>query len=288
MLRTRLRAWKQLRTLLTVAALASFLLLMPSRFTAPARVLFNEALNPVQTGVFQGAGDLLAASGTLTEMFRRTDGERALAQEVTRLRNANAALAEQVRQQQLALKSAAGLQVKEFPFDAVHAPVSSYDSSAMSRSITVRAGKADGVAPGMAVAADGALVGLVVEAGRSQCRVRLITDPASAVPCRVSSSRAVCILQGTGGQALTVDWVDSDAFAEPADSVVTASLSIRPQAVPPIPEGLPAATVLRVERDPLRPLFLSVEAAPRVDLDRLEAVQVLIPRQEEPPGPARP
>lgn len=271
------RTWKQLKTFLTVTAVAAFLLLMPSRFTSPARVLFSETTGLLQTGVLQGTGELLAVSGTLTELFVKKDRERALTREVVRLRNANAALADKARRQKLQLESIARLNVKTSPIRALQARVSSYDASAMRRSITVRAGSTDGVGRGMAVAADGALVGIVQEVGLWQCRVRLITDPASAVPCRLSGTRTLCILQGTGGENCVVDWIDRDAFVEQGDTLVTASLTVNPRSELHIPDGLPAATVLQVQRDAMRPLFYAVKAAPRVNLNRLEGVEILIP-----------
>jgi len=260
-----------------LVVLAAFLLLMPSRLTAPLRVLFNEAVGPVQTAVYQGAGEALVATGTLTEMFRREDGERALAREAIRLRNERAALADRVRRLERDLRSAEKLISRELPVRAVRAPVASYDASAMHRSITVRAGRTDGVTPGMAVTALGALVGVVTEAGPSQSRVRLITDADSAIPCRLSRTRAVCILQGTGGETCRVDWLDRDSFVEKGDVVVTASLSVDGAGGLRIPDGVPAASVEEVTREAMRPIFLSVEAAPGVNLGRLEAVEVLIP-----------
>lgn len=271
------RTWKRLKLLVGLLVLAGFMFLLPSRFTAPARVLFNEAVGPIQTAVFQGAGEMVAASGTLSEMFLDKDRERALAHEVVRLRNKNAALAEKLIGQELRLRSMERLEAKEFGVRAVHAPVSSYDATAVHRSITARAGTTDGVGTGMAVTANGALVGVVVEAGPFQSRVRLITDPASALPCRLSRTRELCILQGTGGEKCIVDWISRDSLAEPGNVLVTTSLAVDSRGELRVPDGLPAATVTRVEADKMRPLFLAVKAAPRVNLNRLEGVEVLVP-----------
>jgi rod shape-determining protein MreC len=253
------------------------LLVLPSRFTAPARVLFNEAAGPVETGVFQQGGRALSASGTLADMFLQKDRERALSGEVERLRNENAALTDEARRLRDGLRSVEKLSLKGSAFRAVRAPVSSYDASAMRRSITVRAGSNDGVARGLAVTAGGAFVGVVNEVGASECRVRLITDPASGVPCRVSRTRSLCILQGTGGEECRAEWLDRDSFVEQGDLLVTTTLRVHERSGLQIPEGLPAASVLKVRPGDMHPLFLSVEAAPRVNLNRLEAVEILIP-----------
>lgn len=271
--------WKRLTLFLVLLGLAAFLFIMPSRFTAPARVLFNEAAGPVETGAFQAGGKALAASGTLAETFLKKDRERALAVEVERLRNENAALADQARRLSLKLDSVQKLALQDAAFRAVSAPVSSYDASAVRRSITARAGSSDGVARGMAAAAYGALVGIVTEAGPHECRIRLITDPASAVACRVSRTRALCILQGTGGEDCRVDWLDRESVVEKGDLLVTTMLEPAPGGELLVPDGLPAATVLSVEGDRMRPLFLSVEAAPCVNLERLEGVEIVVAEQ---------
>jgi rod shape-determining protein MreC len=277
---TARRTWQRLRLLAVLVGLAAFLLLMPSRFTAPARVLFEEAAGPAQTGLYQATGSALALSGTLTDPFLRQDRQRALEREVGTLRNEMAALQDELLRREQDLSSLRQANVREQDFHVLRAPVSSYDTSGTRRSIAARAGSRDGVGPGMAVANEGALVGVVIEAGPRQCRVRLITDPDSAVPCRLSSSRALCILQGTGSQACDVDWLDPDSFAEAGETLVTASLHVDGRSELRLPDGLPAATVLRVGRDPMRPAFLAVSATPRVNLERLEAVEVLIPGEE--------
>lgn len=282
MLRLSPKTWARLRLVVVLVAVAAFLFLMPRRFTAPARVLFNEAVGPAQTGVLQGTGHTLALTGTLTEMFFGEDREQALAREMTRLTNENAALSDELRRQKQDLASLRKLAAKELPFRAIRAPVASYDASAMHRSVTVRAGRSDGVASGMAAASEGALVGIVVEAGPRHCRVRLITDPDSAVACRLSRTRDLCVLQGTGGGTCAVDWVSRDGFVEPQDVLVTASLTARADSEVRVPDGLPAATVVEVRRDKMRPLWLAVKAEPRVNLNRLEGVDILIPETAPP------
>lgn len=271
---------RRLRLLLVLLAVSAFLFLMPARFTAPARVAFDEAAGPVQSAAYHAAGDALAASGTLSDRLLGGDRRRALRRELTRLRNRNAALQDAVKRERMRLESAEKLRVKRFRFRALRAPVSSYDASGVRRGIGVRAGSSDGVRAGLPVASRGALVGIVMRAGPRQSRVRLITDPRSAVPCRLGPDRSVCILQGTGGPVCRVVWVDREAFVEPGDTAVTASLDVEPRGDLRLPDGLPAARVLSAERSEMRPLFYDVRAEPLVDLRRLEEVEVLIPTDD--------
>jgi rod shape-determining protein MreC len=271
--------WERVRVFVVLMAVSAFLFLMPRSFTAPARVLLDETVGPIQTGVYQGSGELLARTGTVSEMYARRDREAALARQVRTLRNEAAALSYEAARRQQALDSIAELEVASLPVRAVRAPVSAYDASAVRRSISVRAGTRDGVAKGMAATSDGALVGVVMEAGPNHCRVRLITDPASAVPCRPATVRGLCILQGTGGPKCRAEWVDRDTFLEADDVLVTSSLQTTEASSLRIPDGVPAATVLSVTPDRMRPLFAEVVATPRTDLERLEAVEVLVPVQ---------
>ncbi len=276
------RAWERLRLLIALLAVSAFLFLMPARFTAPVRVVFEEAVGPAQTALYQGTGHALAATGTLTEMFLAQDRERALRRELVRLRNENALLAEELRGRQAALASVEALELRRFPVRAVRAPVAAYDTTAARQSISVRAGTRDGVGEGMAVTSMGALVGVVERAGPEQCRVRLITDPASVVPCRMARTRDLCLLRGTGGERCLADWLERDAFAEPGDKLVTTSLEVDPAPGLWTPAGLPAGTVQAVGPDRMRPLFLRVEVEPGVQLRRLEAVEVLVPGADAP------
>ncbi len=277
------RIWNRTKLLLSLTAVGAFLFLLPARFTAPARVLFNEAVGPAETAVYQGTGEILATTGTLTEMFLSEDRGRGLAREVRRLRNANVHLAEELMRRELRLRSMEKLELRRFPFRAVRAPVASYDTSAARRSVTVRAGRIQGVQPGLAAASDGALVGIVMEAGPLQCRVRLLTDPESVVPCRLSATRKLCILVGAAEPTFRVEWVDRDAFIESGDVLVTTSLKVEPAPGLALPDGLPAGTVKEVRPDPMHPLFYRVEAAPRVNLERLEEVEILVPEPEDRP-----
>jgi rod shape-determining protein MreC len=278
MRRASASTWKRLKLVLALLGLAGILLVLPSRFTAPARVLFNEAAGPLETAVFQQGGKALAATGTLADIFLQKDRERALSGEVEKLQNENAALSDEALRLRDALHSVENLSLKGSGFRALRAPLSSYDVSAMRHSITVRAGSRDGVRRGLAVTAEGALIGVVRETGPSECRVQLITDPESSIACRVSRTRTLCILQGTGGEVCRAEWLDRDSFVEQGDVLVTTTLRVNERGSPQVPEGLPAATVISVRSGDMHPLFLSVEAAPRVNVRRLEGVEVLVPQ----------
>lgn len=261
----------------SVIAVPLLLMFMPARLTAPFRVVFTEALGPLQQVAYEATGDALAATGTLSDMFFAQQRDRLLRKEVLRLQNELVLAEEKLKVQQTHIESAQGLVLKEVAFTAISASVTAYDSSPMRQSITVRAGTSDGVGKGMAVCAQGALVGVIEEVGPWRSRARLITDAASAVACRVSRTRGICILQGTGVDSLSVEWLDRHSEVRPGDVIVAACLGEMGQPPCMIPDGLPAAAVVSVGQNATELHFLAVTAQPRVNVSRLEAVQVLVP-----------
>ncbi len=276
------QALRRLKLAAGLVAASLVLLAAPSRFTTPLRVVFHEVTGPAETVVYGGAGDALATGGSLGDLVLGRDRDRALRGEVSRLRNENVLLAEELRRLHEGLRSADWLELASFAFRAVRAPVSGYDLSESRRSIGVRAGTRDGVRPGLLVASEGALVGVVQESGPRQCRVRLITDPGSVVACRLGPDREVCLLLGGGAGRCRVDWLGRDSEVRPGDVLVSASLDVGEGAsegtgTMDVPDGLPAGTVVSVRPDAMRPLFVEVWAAPRVELERLEYVEVLVP-----------
>jgi len=282
---TRMKLYKgqreRVKLLAALLAVPLVLFLLPARFTAPMRIVFTEAVGPLNGAAFNVSGDVLASSGTLRDMFLAQEQRRAFEKEITGLRNKLAAATEELRARQLRLESVEGLSVKEPSFFVLSAAVTAYDSSPSHRSITIGAGASDGVREGLAVCASGALVGLIVEVGPWHSRARLITDAGSAIACRVSRTRRLCIVQGTGGEKLNVEWLDRDSQVRVGELLVSARLAHVGEARCPVPEGLPTAAVVEVRRNAAEPLFLWVSAAPRVNLGRLECVEILVPKRED-------
>jgi len=273
------RLTRQLRARLTLVGYflgaAVLLFLMPARLTAPARTVFTQAAGPIEALAYGAGGDAVAAATTLREALLDRERDRLLAREVLRLRNENAELREALRRERMRSRGT-GISLSG-PFKAIGASVTSYDSSPMRRSITIAAGTRKGVRKGVAVVAMGAVVGTVVEAGQWLSRVRLITDAESLAPCRVSRTRDVCVLKGTGGPVCRVELIQKDASVKPGDVLVTAPQEELLERRPLMPPGLPVATILRVEPSRTDPLFLEVKAAPRVNVERLEVVEVIVP-----------
>ena len=166
-----------------------------------------------------------------------------------------------------------------FAARVLSAPVTAYDSSPMHQSITIAGGMREGVREGLAVCAAGAIVGKISEVGLWRSRVRLLTDAASSLPCRVQRTRDLCVLQGTGGGTCSVDWLDRYAGVQRGDVLVSAPVDELISRKPLIPAGLPVATVTLAEPGRAEPMFKHVTASPLVNVRRLEVVEVVVPAQ---------
>lgn len=261
-----------------VTGIALIMLLLPARFTAPARVVFTEAVAPAQGVVFRAAGDALATTGTLRDAFLARERERLQARRIEQLQSREERLRELILDRQRRLQSYERLDVQDFSFRALSSRVSAYDSTSMRRSIVIGAGSSDGVREGHAVTARGALIGTVREAGPWHSRVQLLTDGESRIPCRVQRTRDLCVLEGTGSALCSVEWVGRTSKVRAGDVLVSAPVEAALSEPPVLPAGVPAATIVQVRPGRTRPLFQEVTARPRVDTSRLEAVEVIIPR----------
>jgi len=277
MARVRAKLRRRLLLLAYTLGIALGMLLLPARLTAPARIVFTQALGPAEQLLFNAAGDAAAGAGTLRDALLASERSRALEQQVRRLRNERLVLREMLLDRQRRIESFERLRLAGARFRALSTQVTAYDARPMRRSICIAAGSRDGVRAGLAVCSAGAVVGQVVEVGPWYSRVRLITDAGSALPCRVQRTRELCILQGTGGVNCAVQWLSRDAQVRAGDVLVSAPMDRLLSARPLVPPGLPVAEVTLAEPGRDNPLFKHVRAAPLVNLRRLEAVEVVMP-----------
>jgi rod shape-determining protein MreC len=109
--------------------------------------------------------------------------------------------------------------------------------------VTIDAGRADGIRPDMTVISGGGLVGRVQSVTRNSAVVVLLVDAGSSIGARVAGSDEVGILSGTGRQdSLDFQLLDPLAQIQPGDALVTfGSRGGRPYA-----PGLPIGEVIDV------------------------------------------
>ncbi len=257
-------------------ALAAILLLLPARFTAPARTVFLQAGGPLLDGSYALAGDAAAAAGTLRDALIDQESARVSSRQLQDMESKNLLLRESLERLRARVEGYGALDLAQSQTVAVSADVISYDTTPGRSSIAVAAGRRDGLSGGEVVAAGGAVVGTVAEAGALYSRVRLLTDPATSLPVRSMRTRQLYVLRGKDGVRCVLEMADRDQDVRRGDILLTIPTPKAGAEDPLAPPGLPLARVVSVQADSKRPLSQKVDLRPVVDLDRLEIVLVLI------------
>ncbi len=211
----------------------------------------------------QPAAELLLNAGQLRSLSEENaDLRRAVARleaETAALREANVAAG-----QAAALVAAVGEESNRY----LRASVLLRDPAPARRGLLLDRGAADGVARGQPVLGAGAtLVGVVSEVDAHRARVRLLSDPDSAVTAVVQESRVPGALAGAPG-GLRLEFVPVGAPVRPGDLVLTSALGGR------LPGGLLIGRVTAVQSTG-QDLFESIEVEPLTDYARLEQVLIL-------------
>ncbi|HEV8321572.1 MAG TPA: rod shape-determining protein MreC [Myxococcota bacterium] len=137
--------------------------------------------------------------------------------------------------------------------------------------ISIAAGEAEGVEPGMPVVTPDGVAGTIAAVYGSTADVLLLTDPDSALDVLVGKGRAGGTLRGAGIEGEYLAVVDYVSRAEPitaGDLVVTSGLAGI------LPKGLAVGKVVRAEAPPDK-LFYQVTVAPAVDIATVEEVLVV-------------
>ena len=131
--------------------------------------------------------------------------------------------------------------------------------------MTIDRGTQDGIADGMPVVAPGGVVGHVIDVWRNGAKVRVLTDPDSAIAVRPVAHPVTGIAQGhEGSDEIFVDDFGAHAPVHKGDEVVTANI-----ANSVYPPDLPVGTVTAVDEQSAD-LGLSARIAPYVKVDELQ------------------
>jgi len=143
------------------------------------------------------------------------------------------------------------------------------DTSPAVQSIIIDKGADDGLQVGMPVESPRGLIGRIFRTAPNSSQVILITDNASAIPARLSNSRAAGILKGNGpGGNLTMDWIDLKFQVEVGEVVSTSGLG------GDFPEDIVIGRVTEVDRSEAK-LFQRAIVQPATDFDTLEIVFIV-------------
>lgn len=134
--------------------------------------------------------------------------------------------------------------------------------------ILIDKGTKEGIEVGMAVIAEGGLVGKVVEVSPYSATVQLIDDTSSGVASMIQSSRAEGIVNGGGDDTLHLNFIPKDVEVKPGDVVITSGLG------GVFPKGIIIGEVLIATVDSSN-VYQTIIVTPAVDPSKLEEVLVI-------------
>jgi rod shape-determining protein MreC len=157
-------------------------------------------------------------------------------------------------------------------FKAAHQELALIPANLLSQDITlifktaiIDKGANSGFHMDMPIISPAGVVGKVVSASPHTSQILLITDPNSAIPAVIESSRIKGIIKGRGGNLLNLDYVRSAENVKIGDCVITSGL------LGAFPVGLKIGYVSEVKRDVNR-IFADIIVRPCVEMDKIEGI----------------
>src|SRR5262249_8119488 len=142
------------------------------------------------------------------------------------------------------------------------------DSSPFLSYIIIDLGSDSQVARNEPVVTDSGLVGIVVEVNCCAAKVRLITDPDSALNASMQQSPDEGVAVGRFGGGVDLQYLSQQAQIKPGDIVLTSGLGGG------FPPGIVIGAVSAVQRQSFD-VLQSASITPGVDFNRLEIVLVI-------------
>lgn len=226
-----------------------------------------EVAGPVQSAITWVGDHVEYVFNSYFNLVKAAEENRQLKTELGRLRQQQAGM-EDLRLANIRLRAQLGL-ARRGQWPSVAAEVVAADYSGAFRTVIINKGSGDGISLHMPVAHVQGLVGRVVLVSPHYSKVLLIIDPNAGVDVLVQRTRTKGIIEGAGEKGLVLNYVESKNDVEVGDSLVTSGVA------GVFPKGLLVGTVTSVQSAG-RGVFKKVNAAPAVDFDRLEEVQVIL------------
>lgn len=265
MIRSRARTW-----LLLVFALAAIVMLAlhEAGQLQPVENVFQSVLGPIEravSGLFNGIGDLFGAVRDLRDLRERNaqleTQNQDLLTEIASLRN--------LQDENQILRQLLNFTQENPQYQYQTAAVIGRDPSPYLKFITLNAGSAQGLRPGMPVVTAGAvLVGRVDQVSLRSAKVQLLNDPSSAVNVRLQTSGVTGLVAGQQDGSLLMQFISLDAEIAPDDIALTSGLGGN------LPRGLVVGQVDAVEKRDVD-LFQTARLRAATDYDRLAVVLVI-------------
>jgi rod shape-determining protein MreC len=221
-----------------------------------------------------GAAGSFARAGSRTGNFLATVGSiKDLSSENAQLRAEVAQLRErlsedaELRQQNEALRKQLSFG-EAAPRQLIPAEVIGYQPDNFRQFLTIGRGSKDGLKEGMAVIAEGSLVGKVAEVTATSAKVFLVTDPNFRVNGLDQETRATGTVRGQIGTGLLMEKIAQSETVRPGDTIISSGLGGE------LPRGLIIGRVESVNQHD-NAVFQTARIVSSLKFPRLELVFVV-------------
>ncbi len=172
---------------------------------------------------------------------------------------------EEVRDENRRLRSMLDFKKIFREYGLIPASLLTQDITLVFKSATIDRGSRAGFYKDMPIVSPEGVLGRVIAVSPNTSQVLLVTDPNSAIPAMIESSRIKGIVKGSGKGYLTLEYVRRSEELKEGDSVVTSGL------LGIFPKGLRIGQVERISRDEGN-IFAVISLNPYVQMDRIEEV----------------
>ena len=166
---------------------------------------------------------------------------------------------------------------KEQPHRVVAARVIGREQAALSKTIWIDKGSANGLKSGFPVIAPPGLIGRLTDVTWHSSKIMILLDENSNVDVLIQRTRVQGIVRGAGSRGCIVKYISKIQDVKEGDTVVTSGMSNL------FPKGLLIGRVSYVDHMDVG-LFLQIQVAPFVDFTKIEEVLVLLPGEEDIPS----
>ena len=165
-------------------------------------------------------------------------------------------------------------------YKKVGARVISKGSGNWYNTFVINKGSKDGIKVNMNVIADGGLVGIVTETGRTYAKVCSIINDSSSVSAKSSQAGDTCVVQGNSESVqkdgtIDVTYISKDADMKEGEELITSHISSK------YLEGIKIGTVSKISTASSN-LTKSAKVTPFVDFQHIEDVLVITQLKEVP------
>lgn len=262
---------RSLKIFLILLALVVIVLIIGSMTKFPLAGWLKEAFSDLGAWLarpFLAIGQWIAETWShLTQFSSLTENLEKFRQENEKLLS-EIALLKQASQENETLRALLNLKQSLTSFETKAAAVLAGDSSPYVKSILIDAGEKDGLTMQTPVlAANGALVGQVIEVYPTKARVLLLVDLNSFVSGRIQSTGELAVVKGDGEENCFFERLMKETKMKAGDLVVTSGEGGI------FPPGLPIGEIQEVYVR--SPLYLEAVLKPLADFSNLNFVMIV-------------